>query len=581
MATPRFPGMGPVPWRMRALLACGVLSGQVAWAGSGESGKGPNRTLGDVIAEGGEIFARQWIANDPRSHGGDGLGPVYNETSCLACHGQEGPGGAGPVSTNVALLSAPATRGRGDSERVHPFFRNATSLVLHRYGTDPEYASWRLRLFGGDDHSDGLAPSRPPLTLLDAARMGSDAQSVHRQIQEHLAGAASSQKGLDARRRGIRNLNASLTLSERNAPALFGAGLIDGVSERVLRETAEAQPDHVRGRVNRLKDGQVGRFGWKAQTPSLRDFVFAACANELGLEIPGHHQAASPLDAEVREAKGLDLSGDECNALVIYVSFLPAPTAIDPSGLKDPSALGRGRMLFSSVGCATCHRPRLGDVDGIYSDLLLHDMGPGLSDSGNYYGEDDPESPGAPKGSEWRTPPLWAFRDTAPYLHDGRARTLQEAVAFHGGQAAKSAGQFFALSPLEQFQVLSFLRSLVAPGTATSPEGRSALASVRDAERQQLEADLRLGAQIDEAYRSAQRFRRQAEERAAQARRDEAEARLSATRLQAARTLERMGKTKGALDFYREVVRERPDSEQGRMAADRIAALEGRAENGR
>jgi hypothetical protein len=362
---------------------------------------------------------------------------------------------------------------------------------------------------------------------------------------------------------------------------LFGAGLIDGVSERVLEETVLAQPDHARGRINRLKDGQIGRFGWKAQTPTLRDFVFAACANELGLEIPGHHQAASPLDTEPGGAKGLDLSADECNALVIYVSFLPAPTVIDPSGLKGSAALGRGRMLFASVGCATCHTPRLGDVDGIYSDLLLHDMGPGLSDSGNYYGEDDPESPGAPKGSEWRTPPLWAFRDTAPYLHDGRARTLQEAVAFHGGQASKSASQFFALSPLEQFQVLSFLRSLVAPGSAKTPEDRVALAAVQDVERQQLDEDLRLGVQIDEAYRSAQQARRQAEDRAERARHAEAEVRRAATRLQAAQALERMGKTRGALVFYREIVRDLPDSAEGRMASGRIAALEGRAVGGR
>ncbi len=347
--------------------------------------------------------------------------------------------------------------------------------------------------------------------------MGSDARSIQRQVQEHIAGAISSQKGLADRRQGIRNLNASLNLSERNAPPLFGAGLIDGVPESVLRETVEAQPVHARGRIHRLKDGQVGRFGWKAQTPSLRDFVFAACANELGLEIPDRHQAASPLDVEPGRAKGLDLSADECNALVIYVSMLPVPAAIEPSGLKGSAALGRGRMLFASVGCATCHTPRLGDVDGIYSDLLLHDMGQGLSDSGNYYGQDDPESPGAPKGPEWRTPPLWAFRDTAPYLHDGRARTLQEAVAFHGGQGEKSARQFFALSPLEQFQVLSFLRSLVAPGPSKTPEDRLALAAARDVERRQLDEDLRLGVQIDEAYRSAQQARRQAEERAERA----------------------------------------------------------------
>ena len=82
---------------------------------------------------------------------------------------------------------------------------------------------------------------------------------------------------------------------------------------------------------------------------------------------------------------------------------------------------------------------RLGDIDGIYSDLLLHDMGPALSDSGSYYGISEPDSSkDGVKRQEWRTPPLWGFRDSGPYLHDGRAKNLEEAVALHGGEAAKS-----------------------------------------------------------------------------------------------------------------------------------------------
>ena len=99
-----------------------------------------------------------------------------------------------------------------------------------------------------------------------------------------------------------------------------------------------------------------------------------------------------------------------------------------------------GRRLFAEVGCASCHTPSLGEVRGIYSDLLLHDMGQTLSDSGEYYGIDGPDSPGGPSPGEWRTPPLWGFRDSGPYLHDGRAQTLEEAVALHGGQAATRPG---------------------------------------------------------------------------------------------------------------------------------------------
>ena len=98
---------------------------------------------------------------------------------------------------------------------------------------------------------------------------------------------------------------------------------------------------------------------------------------------------------------------------------------------------------------------------GIYSDLLLHDMGEDLSDGGSvYYGVE--QSDGA-KPQEWRTPPLWGFRDTGPYLHDGRARTLEHAVALHGGQAERSSKAYFGLKPGERLEVEAFLNSLVAP----------------------------------------------------------------------------------------------------------------------
>src|SRR5207253_765816 len=124
-----------------------------------------------------------------------------------------------------------------------------------------------------------------------------------------------------------------------------------------------------KGRVSRQKGGGIGRFGWKAQVVGLEDFVLTACANELGLEVPGHHQAGDPLGYGDRVPAGLDLSLDDCRALVAYVRELPAP-------VERPQELApAGRIVFDRIGCAGCHRPNLGGVEGIYSDLLLHDMG--------------------------------------------------------------------------------------------------------------------------------------------------------------------------------------------------------------
>jgi CxxC motif-containing protein (DUF1111 family) len=257
-------------------------------------------------------------------------------------------------------------------------------------------------------------------------------------------------------------------LTARSAPAMFGAGLIDGLSDQDLEGAARHEPPEVRGRVHRLKDGRIGRFGWKAQVASLEDFVLTACANELGLEVPGHHQAASPLDPDA-QARTLDLTPEECVALVDYVRGLPPPNSLAPSDTHGSAAIEEGRKLFHSTGCASCHSPDLGPVRGIYSDLLLHNMGTALSDPGTYYG-DDLDSLGAPKRGEWRTPPLWGVRDSAPYLHDGRAWSLVEAVALHGGQGAASAHRFRTLGSGQQSQIQDFLKSLVAPNQAPSPE---------------------------------------------------------------------------------------------------------------
>ncbi len=231
-----------------------------------------------------------------------------------------------------------------------------------------------------------------------------------------------------------------ISRSERNTSPLFGAGLIDAIDDEAIEALAVEQAKsltfpEVHGRVGRLPDGRIGRFGWKAQMASLDDFVRTACAVELGLEVPGHHQSTNPL-APRDEPRGPDLTDQECSSLSRYVASLPAPVQRPPSGPQEASLIAAGRKLFVMTGCASCHRPRLGGVDGLYSDLLLHDMGPSLGDTGSYgISQPDPSEdvntsgrptlaganrPGSPdfvvgaRRQEWRTPPLWGLRDSAP-----------------------------------------------------------------------------------------------------------------------------------------------------------------------
>ncbi len=320
-----------------------------------------------------------------------------------------------------------------------------------------------------------------------------------------------------------------LVHSQRNPTALFGIGLIDAIPDSAIEAASKARyPDfpEVAGRVARQKDGRIGRFGWKAQVPTLNDFVLTACAVELGLEVPGHKQSGLPkpslkmasesvckVELEVKTSPlvqpqqpttnlaPLDLTADQCSALEAYVRDLPSPVELNRSD-KEVEA---GRALFAKVGCASCHSAKLGGVDGIYSDLLVHDMGKELGDTGSYTpfvpGSEDPDfidppiadtvtsadevapstepatskakpTTGPATRQEWRTPPLWGVRDSSPYLHDGRAPTLERAIALHGGQGEKSARAYFSLTPRERLQVQSFLKSLAAPEAPASYAAR-------------------------------------------------------------------------------------------------------------
>jgi hypothetical protein len=219
----------------------------------------------------------------------------------------------------------------------------------------------------------------------------------------------------------------------------------------------------------------------------LREFTLQASAMEIGLEVPGSSKTAWRTGYK---APGLDLSADQCDALAKFVGSIPPPARKPPETDQHAAEIGVGQKLFERIGCAICHPSKLGDVEGIYSDLLLHDMG---SDNGHYAdlilagepgpdgveplpvvssrGHDEPqkkrEPPKRPKfgasSREWRTPPLWGVRDSAPYLHNGRADTISLAIAEHGGEGRDSARQFLRMSLQERQQLELFLLSLGAP----------------------------------------------------------------------------------------------------------------------
>jgi CxxC motif-containing protein (DUF1111 family) len=399
-----------------------------------------------TVQAGQTLFVHQWKAKDPLTGGGDGLGPVYNADSCVACHNQAGPGGGGDLRHNVT---------------TYAFQSDAVAMArgLPREGV-----------------VHAMAVNNCPRETLDLLNPELPRISQPR-LDQVVALPCQRVSGSHCAAPSIRPV---VLISQRNTPALFGANLIDGIpdreiiaiekNERLRWGFAPAKGEDLPvGRALRLPDGRIGHFGWKAQSASLSDFVQAACANELGLGNPGQAQPR-PLSKPSYQPASYDLTLEQCDQITAFVASLPRPIEKLPDDSFLQSDGSEGKRLFGQIGCADCHTPDVGKVKGLYSDLLLHDMGQPLQGGGSY--NDIPTLPNpnptpppndGPSPGEWRTPPLWGVADSAPYLHDGRAPTLEEAIKMHGGQGTRSARNFDALSKTEQDQVITFLRTLRAP----------------------------------------------------------------------------------------------------------------------
>ena len=391
------------------------------------------------IAAGRELFEHEWQPNDPLAKG-DGLGPVFNAKSCATCHFQGGLGGGGGIEHNAVGFEVFPRPG-------DPNFHTGT---IHNFSVDP----------GNKESERGLRRIFP---VIQGRTIPPDTA--------HCTGPSV-----------IPDFDPVKTQSVQ-ATALFGAGWIDLISDRAilrnarnrgLREAARElslEFDNVPvGRVRRVAGG-VGKFGWKAQFASLDEFVAAACANELGLGTTMTDQAR-PLAAPGQESTEPDLDRKQFRSLVAFVKTLPKP--IEISG---DSTAAHGKELFKSIGCAVCHVPNMGGVKNIYSDFLLYTLEdprpPGGGGGGGDYNTGPPpqlnlpERPDSePKPNEWKTAPLWGVADSAPYMHDGSAKTLSAAVMQHRGDARSVTEKYRALNANDQAAVISFLGTLKAPPEA-------------------------------------------------------------------------------------------------------------------
>jgi CxxC motif-containing protein (DUF1111 family) len=417
-----------IGWRSAAIAgACaaavtGLIAGVV-------SARFEGAATAEMKDAGRELFVRQWTANDPQAHG-DGLGPVFNANSCVACHSQGGVGGGGDAAHNVVAYE------------VHPTIRDRKMQkgLVHAFAINQNFVESRVLLkntfpiIPGGDRVVGNCTVK--FEDFDPVRV-----------------------------------------ETTNSIALFGDGLIDRLSESTIRVShvgrfarqmgREFGGDFQTvgsGRPRILPGGRLGKFGWKAQFATLEEFVAAACANELGLGNPLMQQA-TPLGKDYC-CEQSDLTRQEFRQLVSFVDSIPRPVEVLPKDARQREIAGRGKKLFASIGCAECHTPDLGNVAGVYSDLMLHSVTSKESDGYQHQIIVEVALPhDHPKPDEWRTPPLWGVADSAPYFHDGGSGTLYDAILRHEGDAMVVTKAFKALAGEDQQAVIAFLKTLRAPAS--------------------------------------------------------------------------------------------------------------------
>jgi cysteine-rich repeat protein len=329
-------------------------------------------------------------------HPGSGLGPVFNGTSCAECHNQPTIGGASPK-----------------------FVTRIGRLAPNGYSFDP------LTELGG--------------SLLQAQGVSTDTCSVPGEVVPPEA----------------------TFVTRRDSPTLFLLGLIEqlpAIKIYRLEDFSDRNGDGISGRASTVNQ-RLGRFGWKAQVATLVDFAAQAYHDEMGITNPffpaEHPPQGGPVVCDGTPEPENDGSG--VNQLTDFMRLLAPLPPLPPT-----TETRAGKLVFRTLACRKCHSDRLkvdtvSPITGrrqrlpIYSDLLLHDMGPGLADGIRQ---------GSASGSEFRTPPLHGVRFSAPYLHDGRAATLEEAIAAHGGEAQSSRALFLATSSVERAALVAFLDSL-------------------------------------------------------------------------------------------------------------------------
>ena len=413
---------------------------------------------------GNALFRKLWVSAPSSTQASDGLGPLYNARACQTCHFRDGRGHPPEGSADATSMFLRLARGPHSEAEKRAI---AAHDILNF--PDPIY---------GRQLQDSAVPGLPaegrmvisykeePVTL-----RGGETVSLRRP----------SYSVADL---GYGPLGADTTLSPRVTQAMMGLGLIEAIHPDDI--LAHADPDDrdgdgVSGRAAIVRDPAtgktvLGRFGWKAQSATVRQQSADAFSADIGISTPAskasHGDCTAAQAACLAMPNGVQARLGDTEApdpVLGLVTFYAENLAVPARRKASFSETLAGKKVFYETGCIACHVPKFVtrrdaankahafQLIWPYSDFLLHDMGDGLADG---------QSVGEASGKEWRTPPLWGIGLTRTvsghtfFLHDGRARNLTEAILWHGGEGQKARDRFADLEKADRQALITFLESL-------------------------------------------------------------------------------------------------------------------------
>ncbi|WP_431499012.1 di-heme oxidoredictase family protein [Flavobacterium sp.] len=394
---------------------------------------------------GNSFFRQSWVTAPSSTTARDGLGPFFNANACASCHFKDGRGR--PPTFEGEL-------GRG------------LLLRLSLPGINPDGSSFPEPTYGSQ--------------LQDNAILGQTIKGkytiTYQTVNETLADGIviELQKPVyQIINLGYGALAGGVLVSPRVANQIIGMGLLEAVPESTILAFAANNSNGVSGKANYVYDVQsnsqkLGRFGWKANQPSVRQQVAGAFSGDMGItsSVFPNENCPSGVDcSSIPNGGSPEISEANFNRVVLYSSSLAVPVRRNYTSQD----VLKGKKIFEEINCTSCHISKMQTgsdypILGLrnqtirpYTDLLLHDMGDGLADGAQDF---------LATGSEWRTQPLWGIglintvNGHTRLLHDGRARNVTEAILWHGGEALSSKNKFKQLGATERNQLLAFINSL-------------------------------------------------------------------------------------------------------------------------